>query len=268
MSIKVTVLDHGSMHCDFTWFVLKGGTTLATRSNTELPRRWVESPTFTILVEHSDGRFLWDTSCPADWETRWAIAGNQEYFPYDGATEEQFFVNKLDSLGLTPDAIDAVVMSHLHADHAGNLRLLTDAGVKAYVHKDELDGALAIEGPYQGAHIKSDYEGIEFETFSGDIEFVPGMRILHSPGHSWGTCALQVDLPKSGTMLFTSDSVYHSDNWGPPIAGTAIVWDTVAWESSIERLRKIALRTDATVISGHDGDQMNELRRRGQWVFE
>lgn len=269
MGLKLTVLDNGMMHCDLTWLVLKGGVTLATRSDQNLPRRWVESPTFTVLIENADGRFLWDTSCPVDWETRWAIAGNQEYFPYDGASEEQLFFNKLDSIGLAPDAIDAVILSHLHADHAGNLRALTEAGVKkAYVHKDELDGALEIEGPYQGAHIKSDYEGIDFETFTGDIELVPGVHILHSPGHTWGTCALQVDLPKSGTMLFTSDAVYNSDNWGPPVAGASIVWDSRAWESSLERLRRVATRTDATVIFGHDGGQMKELRRRGQWVFE
>lgn len=268
MSMTVRILDHGSMHCDLTWFVLLGDRTIASRGDRNLRREWVESPTHTVLIEHPDARILWDTSCPVDWEERWSIAGNQEYFPYDGATEDQLFVNTLDRLGLTPDAIDIVVMSHLHADHAGNLRLLADAGVKAYVSKDELDGALAIEGPYQGAHIKSDYEGVEFETFSGDLELVPGVTILQSPGHSWGTCSLQVALPKSGTMLFTSDAVYRGENWGPPIAPTAIVWNTVAWESSIERLRRIASKTDATLLFGHDADQMNELRRRGQWVFD
>ncbi|HVW18851.1 MAG TPA: N-acyl homoserine lactonase family protein [Solirubrobacteraceae bacterium] len=268
MGIKVTILDHGDMHCDLTWLVLKSDLTLASRAQRDLPRRWVQSPTHTVLIEHPDARILWDTSCPADWEQRWAIAGNQEYFPYDGASDDQLFFNKLDGLGLAPDAIDVVIMSHLHGDHAGNLRALVDAGAKPYVSRDELDGALAIEGPYEGAHIKSDYEGIDFETFAGDIEFVPGVRILQSPGHSWGTCSLQVDLPKTGTMLFTSDAVYRSENWGPPICGSSIVWDSRVWESSLRRLQKVASRTDAFLLFGHDGDQMNELRRSGQWVFE
>jgi len=268
MSIRLRIMDHGTMHCDLTWLVLKGNLTLAPRSNRALPRQWVEAPTHTVLIEHPDGRILWDTSCPDDWEERWAIAGNQEYFPYDGATEDQHFVNKLEGIGLGLDAIDLVVMSHLHQDHAGNLRLVAQAGAKLMCSKDELDAALGFDGPYQGAHIKSDYEGLDFETFSGDIELVPGVRVLQSPGHTAGTCSLQVELPKSGTMLFTSDAVYRSENWGPPCVGSSIVWDNRAYESSLERLRKIAHRTDATLLFGHDGHQMGELRRQGRWEYE
>jgi glyoxylase-like metal-dependent hydrolase (beta-lactamase superfamily II) len=268
MGLKLRILDHGSMHCDLAWLVLKGGLTLATRTERTLPHEWIESPTHTVLIEHPDARILWDTSCPADWETRWAIAGNQEYFPYDGASNDQLLVNTLGRLGLSLEAIDIVVLSHLHADHAGNLRPLTEAGAKAYCSKDEIDGALGFEGPFEGAHLKVDYEGIDFETLVGDVEIVPGVRVLQTPGHTWGSCSLQVDLPKSGTMLFTSDAVYRSENWGPPVVGSAIVWDNRAWLSSLERLRRIADRTDATVLFGHDCDQMNELRRRGQWVYE
>jgi N-acyl homoserine lactone hydrolase len=256
------------MHCDLSWLVLKGGLTLATRTQQVHPHHWVESPTHTVLIEHPDARILWDTSCPVDWETRWAVSGNQEYFPYDDVKEDQFLVNSLDGIGLSLDAVDIVVQSHLHADHVGNLRLLTEAGAKAYCTADEIDGALDFDGPFHGAHLKSDYEGIDFERLVGDVEIVPGVRILQAPGHTWGTCVLRVDLPKSGTMIFTSDAVYRSENWGPPSVGSAIVWDNRAYESSLERIRKVAVKTDATVVFGHDADQMNEIRRRGQWVFE
>ncbi len=268
MSIKLTILDHGNMHCDLTWLVLKGETTLASRSNPAMPRQWVESPTHTVLIEHPDARILWDTSCPADWETRWAVAGNQEYFPYDGHTEDQLFANKLDSLGLGLDAIDVLIMSHLHGDHAGNLREVAGAGAKVYVSKDEFDGAFGFDGPSFGAHIKSDYEGVEFETFSGDLEFVPGVKILQSPGHTWGTCSLQVDLPKSGTMLFTSDAVYCSQNWDPPGYQSAVIWDSRANEASVERLKRVASQNDAFLLFGHDVAQMDALRKSGRWTYE
>src|SRR5579872_3082279 len=100
MSIKVRILDHGSMHCDLAWLVLKGGLTLAGRADHALPRQWGETPTFPVLIERPDGRLLSDTSCPDDWEPRSAIAGNQEYFAYDGASEEQHFMNTLGGLRL------------------------------------------------------------------------------------------------------------------------------------------------------------------------
>jgi len=268
MGIQVRILDHGSMHCDLTWLVLQPELTLASRSNPTLPRQWVETPAYTVLIEHSDARILWDTAPPENWETHWAIAGNQEYFPYDAVTEDQLLVNKLRSIGLELDAIDIVIASHLHGDHAGNLRTIAEAGAKPYCTVDELDGALSFEGQFLGAHYKSDYEGLDFETVSGDTEIVPGVKLIQTPGHTWGTCSLQVDLPKSGTKIFTSDAVYRTENWGPPSVGSAIVWDGRQWAESVEKLRAIATKTDAALYFGHDAEQMKVMRHRGQWLFE
>jgi glyoxylase-like metal-dependent hydrolase (beta-lactamase superfamily II) len=266
--MKMHVIDNGSMHCDLTWLVLQGGFTLATRSEPALPRQWVECPTYTVLIEHPDALILWDTSVPSDWETRWAIAGSQEFFPYDAATADQRFPNALEKRGYDFAAIDILVQSHLHADHTGHLREIADAGARVICSQDEYDGAMGFDGPVQGVHIKSDYEGIAFETIAGDEEIVPGVRLVQAPGHSWGTCALQVDLPRSGTILVTSDAVYRAESWGPPAVGSAIAWSSRAWESSVEKLRKLASRTDARVIFGHDALQMAEMRQRGTWTYE
>lgn len=268
MSLSIRILDHGSMHCDLAWLVLKPELTLASRSNPAMPRLWVESPAHSVLIEHPDGRILWDTAPPRDWERRWAVAGNQEYFPYDGVSEDQHLDRQLASVGLGLEAIDIVIVSHLHADHVGNLRALCEAGATPYVTKDELDGALGFDGEFHGAHLKSDYQGLPFVTFSGDEEIVPGVHVLQTPGHTWGTASLQVDLPRSGTMMFTSDAIYRTENYGPPPVGSAIVWDNRQWQSSVEKLRHAATMTDATLLFGHDADQMNELRRKGRWQFD
>lgn len=268
MGIRVQILDHGSMHCDLTWLVLKPELTIASRANPTLPRQWVETPAYTVLIEHSDGRILWDTAPPPNWEHHWAQAGNQEYFPYDTVEEDQFLQNKLKSIGLDLGAIDIVIASHLHGDHVGNLRAVVEAGARPYCTRDELDGATSFDGPYLGAHYKSDYEGLDFETFDGDAELMPGVRLIQTPGHTWGTCSLQVDLPKSGTMLFTSDAVYRTENWGPPSVGSAIVWDARCWAESVEKLRHIATMTDASLHFGHDAEQMRKLREQERWIYE
>ena len=266
--MKMHVLDHGSMHCDLTWLVLQGKLTLAGRSNPILPRQWVECPTYTVLIEHPEALILWDTSVPRDWETRWAVAGSQEYFPYDGASEDQYFENALRRLGYDYSAIDILLQSHLHADHTGHLREIAAAGARVICSQDEYDGAMAVEGLSQGVHIRSDYDGIDFDTISGDEEIVPGVQMIQAPGHTWGTCALLVELPKSGNVLVTSDAVYRAESWGPPAVGSAIAWSSLAWESSVEKLRRIASRNDARVIFGHDAVQMAEMRSRGEWVYE
>src|SRR5450759_3798494 len=116
-------------------------------------------------------------------------------------------------------------------------------------------------GAVEGAHLKADYEGLDFETVSGDAEFLPGVTLIEAPGHTPGTMAMKVDLPETGTMIFTSDAVYMGDSYGPPAPPAAIVNDLSAWYASVAKLRGIAEQSDAMVIFGHDAEQLRSLRR-------
>jgi glyoxylase-like metal-dependent hydrolase (beta-lactamase superfamily II) len=93
---------------------------------------------------------------------------------------------------------------------------------------------------FNGAHLRSDYEGLEFETVSGDTGFLPGVTLIEAPGHTPGTMALRVDLADEGTMLFTSDAVYMGDSYGPPATPAASANDLSQWYASVEKLRGIA----------------------------
>lgn len=87
-----------------------------------------------------------------------------------------------------------------------------------------------------------------------------GVRLLEVPGHTWGTMCLMVDLPNTGTMIFTSDAAYMRESYGPPPVGAAIVYDSLGWLNSIERIRSFATLRDATIIFGHDPTQIKEIR--------
>jgi N-acyl homoserine lactone hydrolase len=128
-----------------------------------------------VLVDTPDGKLLWDTSCPRDWETRWAPTGLHEFFPYDEVAEEQYLDSRLAALGVAPEQIDYVLMSHLHFDHAGNVRNFAGTGAKLICSAQEKEFALGFDGPFTGAHLKSDYEGLDFQTVSGDEEILPGV---------------------------------------------------------------------------------------------
>jgi len=256
----VHVLGCGAMHCDLTWLLLQPGRVIKDRSNASQPVDWVECPTHAVLIDHPDGRLLWDTSCPRDWETRWAPTGLQEFFPYDGAAEEEYLDARLAQLGLTPHDIDQVVLSHLHFDHAGNLRPFADAGARLVCHAEEYAFATGFDGIANGAHLRADYGGLAFDTVRGDTELLPGVTVLETPGHTAGCMSLRVDLADTGTMIFTSDAVYMGASYGPPPVGAAIVWDNRAWLASVEKIRGIAEQTDATVVFGHDAEQYRTMR--------
>ncbi|WP_197509790.1 MBL fold metallo-hydrolase [Tessaracoccus coleopterorum] len=65
--------------------------------------------------------------------------------------------------------------------------------------------------------------------------------------------------PDAGTKIFTSDAVYLGASWGPPAIGAGIVWDSVQWLESVNKLRGIQERTGAEMIFGHDPEQRKSL---------
>lgn len=257
---KVHILDCGAMHCDLTWLLLKPGRNIRPRTERDKPVEWYECTTHCVLVETTDGVLLWDTSCPRDWETRWAPTGLQEFFPYDAVAEEQYLDARLGQLGVSPDKLDYVVLSHLHFDHAGNVQALAKTGAKLICNDKEKEFAFGIDGLYQGAHLKTDYEGVDFETVSGDTELLPGVTLIEAPGHTPGTMSMKVDLPDTGSMIFTSDAIYMGDSYGPPTTPAAIVNNLEDFYASVEKVRDIAERSDATVVFGHDSAQLRQLR--------
>lgn len=254
---RVHLLRTGTMECDKTWLLLKPGETITDRSTPAKPAAWTTCPTHAVLIEHPEGRILWDTGVPQDWESRWAPTGLQEFFPVQ--PETTYLQDSLAALELAPDDIDVLVLSHLHFDHAANAKLFDNGKTRIMVNRTEHEGALGIDGPFKGAHLKSDHDGIDFELIAGDAEIAPGVSVIETPGHTWGTMSLRVDLPESGTKIFTSDAVYLGESWGPPAVGAAIVWDSVRWLESVEKLRRIAEETNAQVIFGHDPEQAEQL---------
>ena len=64
----------------------------------------------------------------------------------------------------------------------------------------------------------------------------------------------------AGTMIFTADAVYMGASYGPPVVPAAIVNNLEQFYSSVEKLRGIATEANATVVFGHDPDQITELR--------
>jgi N-acyl homoserine lactone hydrolase len=217
---KLSVIPCGAMHANLPFLLLKPGVSIKPRSQKDDKIDWVEVPTHCVLVETDEGRLLWDTSCPSDWEERWGPTGLQEFFPYDAVADDEYLDQQLHKMGIGLDEIDYVVLSHLHFDHAGNANMFKNTNAKMLCSDKEKDFAMNFEGDFQGAH-----------------------------------------LPDSGTMIFTSDAVYMGESYGPPAAPAAIVNNLEDWFASVEKLRGIQEKTNATMVFGHDNEQIKQLRK-------
>ena len=260
--MKVHVLRTGTLQGELAWLLLKGGKTLMDKYHKVEPRIWSDYPTHSVLIEHPEGRILWDTGVPRNWETQWEPAGFQDFFPVkeDINATDGWLDSGLSQLELKPDDIDILVLSHLHYDHVGNARMFDNGKTRIITHNDEIEGVKSIEGLVNGAHLVSEFKDLKLEGTPGDLELVPGVKLINTPGHTWGTMSLQVDLPNDGTKIFTSDAIYLADSYGPPAVGAAIVWDNREWLESVEKIRAIADKTSAEVIFGHDEEQIKHIR--------
>lgn len=113
--------------------------------------------------------------------------------------------------------IKAVILGHLHLDHAGGLHAFKGTDVPIYVHEKELQHAffsVAAKtdlGVYLPHYLTFD---INWKPFYGEfLEIAQGINIRHSPGHTPGLCIMQVNMPQSGTFIFTSDQYHIKDNY-------------------------------------------------------
>jgi glyoxylase-like metal-dependent hydrolase (beta-lactamase superfamily II) len=127
------------------------------------------------------------------------IRGERDYLVDPGLIMQGApVIGALGELGVDPNDVKDVILTHLHFDHAEGL-----AGWpmrRTYVHKLETEAPYAqlVAGVLEMANL----EVLEGEE--GEIE--PGLRWIRTPGHSDGLISLLVDTD-DGLVVIASDCV-------------------------------------------------------------
>lgn len=157
------------------------------------------------LVKHSKGWFLWDTGI-AD-----SVASMPNgLVPADPKAvtwrRPKTLASQLEQLGLKPEDVKAMAVSHTHPDHTGNVELFPQAML--YVQKAEYDWPGANNAPrFKPSH------PVELLTGDKDVFGDGSVTILSTPGHTPGHQSLLVKLPKTGAVVLSGDAVHFRDNW-------------------------------------------------------
>ncbi len=125
----------------------------------------------------------------------------------------------LRSLGIDATAVETVIVTHLHYDHAGNFDKFPKA--KFVLQDEEMRFATGramrfapIRAPYELEDVLTmvsrNYEG-RVHFVAGSETIAPGIAVHHVPGHTKGLQAVTVETAR-GTLCLASDAAHFYDN--------------------------------------------------------
>src|SRR5438132_3263269 len=174
---------------------------------------------------------------------------------------------QLKKIGLSPDEIKYVAVSHMHLDHGGNVCRFANATV--LVQKDEMKSAAWPEPgtaryfiPGDVACLRSDLgeslpNKFKMVQLTGDLDvFGDGSVVLKNwPGHTSGSQMAIVRLPKTGTVILTSDNVIFAENLTKNLLpDTSLAYYPTGILNAYEYIRLLQGRENASFMTAHDPD--------------
>jgi glyoxylase-like metal-dependent hydrolase (beta-lactamase superfamily II) len=149
-----------------------------------------------LLVETSAALVLIDTGAGNKESEKFADIYGLENAAADPARHATRLEEALAAAGFGADDVDVVIDTHLHFDHAGgNTRRAPGGGIEASFPRARY---VVQRGEYEWAHLRNEriqasylphnfdplMEAGRFELAEGEVEVVPGISLLPTPGHT------------------------------------------------------------------------------------
>ena len=212
------------------------------------PKHFVGS---CYLIRHGDQYLLWDTGMSA------AMVGHPDVNPVMTVTLRTRIVDQLARIGVRPEQVNMVAISHYHGDHTGqardfpNARLLMGAPDLAAMRARPAAGQADLARWLSGGGQVTEVEG-DLDVFSDG-----SVVMLNLPGHTPGHHGLLVRLA-SGPVMLSGDTYHFSEQVAhrgvPP-------FNTNRAESlaSMDRFDRLARNLRARVIIQHEPSDVAKL---------
>jgi len=171
----------------------------------------IDAPILAWAILGGTKNILVDTGpCDMDWASRYHRPIKKE--------SSQEIVNALKKIGLSPNDVDLVILTHLHWDHCFNLEYFPNATF--FVQREELKYAVdplpMDKRPYEIGipEIQPPWMKIfgKIIVTGKEDEIIPGVRVMHLPGHTPGMQGVVVNT-SAGEWIIAGDNVPLYDNW-------------------------------------------------------
>lgn len=263
---KLSLLDLGRIDADDGFFLRGGNAAVQSNPNPQYERRRVA--VIAAVVDHPvAGPILFDTGCAQNAQQEWP-APAWEAFPLNVYEQRHHLDKALEAAGYGIDDINAVVMSHLHLDHAGGLEHFRGKDTPIYAHELEIKEhyyAVATKediGPYVPGDLnwELNWQPIHRE----ETELFEGVTLRHMPGHTPGLMTMEVATQNSGRFLLTSDLFHVRDLFEQGVPQGWLSRNSGAWWRSYRWAQQLQKRNNATMVYGHDAAVLEELQAQAQ----
>jgi len=218
-----------------------------------------EYTTRCLLIEVAGKRLLVET-------------GNGDKFPAKlkdiyGINHDRSIGDALREVGVEPDSIDAVVMTHLHFDHSGGTTRRTTLGglepvfkrAKHIIQKLEWEDATHPHERNRASYLQDNVGPLGdaglIQLVDGETEIAPGVRVVPTPGHTRGHQSVLIGPQDGPKALFLGDVV-------PTAVHTRLPWvmaydlDPARTLETKRALFRRAVEEDWLLLWGHDRDHM------------
>lgn len=208
-----------------------------------------------FLVRHPKGDLIWDLGLPAELAK---AHGSVEVAPGIKATVVKTLPDQLGTIGLKPDDIEYVGLSHVHFDHTGNLGLFPHS--RWLISRRDMEWAATVPTPF-GVDTKvlsAPAAAKELLDLDRDVFGDGKVRILRAPGHTPGHAVLLVELAEAGTVILSGD-LYHTSENRQRRRMPAINSNRAETLASFDRIENLVQRHHARFVTQHDAADFGAL---------
>lgn len=234
----------------------------------------IQVPVGFFVVKHPKGNVLFDTGNNDKLITDLNYWGKLATIFEPKMTPEDAIDVQLKKIGLTPDDITYVVVSHMHLDHGGNVGKFPNSTL--VIQNDEISYSMFPDEPFAGGFIPVDTavlrspvgssrpNAMNMIRLDGDLDlFGDGSVVVRSSrGHTKGSQMLLVRLPKTGSTILTGDAAYFRDNVEKNLIPNIVVaYDPAGIVRGYDWIRRIMATENGNFFTAHDPDSFKAMKK-------
>ena len=223
--------------------------------------RNVTIPISMWIIDHPKGLVVFDTGnnvAISDGNCKKYCAAGMCDFLAPNQKRDDVIDMQLKKLGYSTERVKAVISSHSHLDHIGNIKMFPKA--VHVIQKKELYQAWWPEKFQRGpAFVMSDFDGVaadfNYLELEGDYDlFGDGsISIITTPGHTLGHQSIRVKTAAGNTYVITGDAIWMQENLDGYPAG--LNYSVKDYNNSINKLKAIRDLENAELFMSHDENQ-------------